>query len=391
MAWKVENMKSQKQKFILLYETGKFTKVDLCIHFGISRPTGDAIIKRYEEEGWEALDERSRRHKSHPNQTPKDVEEVIISERKRHPRWGARKIMILLSRDHKFSKEEIPSETTVNNIMKKHGLTIARKKSRRRIENQYPIFDPIEPNEIWSTDFKGKFRMGNGVYCHPLTIADSKSRYLFAIKGLERPDIESSRPVFERVFREHGLPLQLHSDNGSPFGNPMSLRRMTTLSIWFMELGITPVYSDPGHPEQNGRHERMHRELKADATRPPGAAFRSQQHKFDGFLEEYNIIRPHEALDMRTPAEVHIRSKREYPGIIRDWCYDKNLRTRMVTANGAIRWGQGFVMISSGLLGKYVGLEEIEDGLWRVYYRHVELGIFCERTMRVYEVNDFNL
>jgi len=391
MAWKVENMKSQKQKFILLYETGKFTKVDLCIHFGISRPTGDAIIKRYEEEGWEALDERSRRHKSHPNQTPKDVEEVIISERKRHPRWGARKIMILLSRDHKFSKGEIPSETTVNNIMKKHGLTIARKKSRRRIENQYPIFDPVEPNEIWSTDFKGKFRMGNGVYCHPLTIADSKSRYLFAIKGLERPDIESSRPVFERVFREHGLPLQLHSDNGSPFGNPMSLRRMTTLSIWFMELGITPVYSDPGHPEQNGRHERMHRELKADATRPPGATFRSQQHKFDGFLEEYNIIRPHEALDMRTPAEVHIRSKREYPGIIRDWCYDKNLRTRMVTANGAMRWGQGFVMISSGLLGKYVGLEEIEDGLWRVYYRHVELGIFCERTMRVYEVNDFNL
>jgi transposase InsO family protein len=391
MAWKVENMKSQKQKFILLYETGKFTKVDLCTHFGISRPTGDAIIKRYEEEGWEALEVRSRRHKGHPNQTPKVIEEAIISERKKHTRWGARKIMILLSRDFGFSKNEIPSETTVNNIMKKHGLTIPRKKNRRRIENQYPIFDPAEPNEIWSIDFKGKFRMGNGVYCHPLTIADSKSRYLFAIKGLERPDTESSKPVFERIFREHGLPLQLHSDNGSPFGCPTSLRRMTTLAVWFMELGITPVYSDPGHPEQNGRHERMHRELKADATRPPGATFRSQQRKFDRFLEEYNNIRPHEALDMRTPAYVHIRSQREYPGIIRDWSYDRNLRTRMVCANGAMRWGQGFVMICSSLLGKYVGLEEIEDGLWRVYYRHVELGIFCERTMRVYDVNDFNL
>jgi transposase InsO family protein len=391
MAWKVENMKSQKQKFILLYETGKFTLSALCRDFGISRPTGYAILKRYEEEGWEALEVRSRRHNSHPNQTSKEVEEAIISERKRHPRWGARKIMILLSRDLGFSKNEIPSETTVNNIMKKHGLTILRKKNRRRIENQYPIFDPVEPNEVWSADFKGKFRMGNGVYCHPLTIADSKSRYLFGIKGLERPDTESCKPVFERVFREHGLPLELHTDNGSPFGNSMSLRRITMLSAWFMDLGITPVYSDPGHPEQNGRHERMHRELKADATRPPGATFRSQQRKFDRFLEEYNNIRPHEALDMRTPAEVHICSKREYPGIIRDWCYDKNLRTRMITANGAMRWGHGFVMISSALLGKHVGLEEIEDGLWRVYYRHVELGIFCERTMRVYDVNEFNL
>jgi transposase InsO family protein len=391
MGWKVESMKTQKQKFILLYETGKFTLSSLCRDFGISRPTGYAILKRYEEDGWDALEERSRRHKRHPNQTPQKVEDAIISERKKHTRWGARKIIILLHRDLKIPKGEIPSETTVNNIMKKHGLVISRKKNRRRIENQHLIFDPAEPNEICSSDFKGRFKMGNGVYCHPLTIADSKSRYLFAIKALERYDTESCKMVFERVFREYGLPLQMHTDNGSPFANSMSLRRMTRLSVWFMELGITPVYSDPGHPEQNGRHERMHRELKAESTRPPGATLRSQQRKFDRFLEEYNNVRPHEALDMRTPAEVHIRSSRDYHGIISDWAYDKDLKVKMVTNNGAMRWGEHFVMISTALTGKYIGMEGIEDGLWRVYYRHVELGIFCERTMRVYDVNEFNL
>jgi transposase InsO family protein len=285
MAWKVESMKTQKHKFILLYETGKFTLSALCRDFGISRLTDYAIFKRYAEEGWDALEEHSRRHKRHPNQTPKELEEAIISKRKKHPSWGARKIIVLLNRDAGFSKKEIPSGITVNNIMKKHGLVITRKKNRRRIENQNLIFDPANPNEIWSSDFKGKFKIGNGVYCHPLTIADSKSRYLFAIKALERYDTESCKQVFERVFREYGLPLQMHTDNGSPFANPLPLRRMTRLSVLFMELRITPVYSYPGHPEQNSRHERMHREHKAESTRPPGAAFRSQQHKFDIFLE----------------------------------------------------------------------------------------------------------
>jgi transposase InsO family protein len=275
--------------------------------------------------------------------------------------------------------------------MKKHGLVITRKKNRRRIENQHLIFDPAEPNVIWSSDFKGRFKMSNGVYCHPLTIADSKSRYLFAIKALEKYDTESCKSVFERVFREYGLPLQMHTDNGAPFANSSSLRRMTRLSVWFMELGITPVYSDPGHPEQNGRHERMHRELKADSTRPPGATIRSQQHKFNRFLEEYNNVRPHEALDMRTPAEVHERSPRDYHGIISDWAYDRDLKVKMVTNNGAMKWNDHFVMVSSAFTGKYIGFEAIDNGFWRVFYRHVELGIFCERTRRVYDLNDFIL
>lgn len=383
-------MESQKERFILLFQTGKFTKTELCQEFGISRPTGDAIIKRFENEGWEALRERDRRPSRHPNQTPRPVEDDIVKERSRHPHWGARKVRVLMLRE--WEERYVPSETTVNNIMRKHGLTARRRKPRRKIENHHPIFDPDEPNLVWSADYKGRFPMGNREYCNPLTIADSMSRFLFAIEALARPDTEHSRPVFERVFREYGLPLQLHTDNGAPFGNPVSLRRMTMFSVWLMDVGITPVYSDPGHPQQNGRHERMHRDLKAEATRPPAANLRAQQRVFDSFREDYNTVRPHEALDMRTPSEVHERGVREYPRFIRDWDYPKEVTPRLVTVNGAIRFNsEHLVMVSTALSGRYIGLEEVEDGIYLFWYRHVQLGYYSEVTNMVYEIEDFNL
>ena len=392
MAWGVESMESQKQKFILLYETGKFTKTELCSYFGISRPTGYAILKRYEEEGFEALKERSRRHNSHPLTTPKAIEDAIVTVRKAHRYWGARKIRVILLRDGGYSADQIPSDTTVNNIMKKHGLTMTRRRGIRRITNQYPIYDPDEPNELWSADFKGKFRLGNREYCHPLTIADSKSRFLLAIAALAHPNTESCKPIFDRVFREYGLPESIHTDNGAPFGNSMSLRRMTQFSVWLMDLGITPVYSDPAHPEQNGRHERMHRDLKAEATRPPAMTLGAQQRKFDKFLSDYNTVRPHEALGMKTPDEVHRKSPRVYNRKIQEWDYDKQLALRLVTVNGAIRWDKKhFVMISTALAGRYVGVEEVDDGVWAIWYRHVQLGLYSERTGKVYEVEDFNV
>lgn len=390
MGWRVESMESKKKQFILLWETRKFTKVELCRDFGISRPTGDALIKRYLAEGWDALEERSREPGRRPNQTSPAIEEAIVGLRRKYPNWGARKVRTLLLREHE--EGEVPSSTTVNNIMRKHGLTAPRRKARRKIENQFPIFDPDEPNEVWSADFKGKFQLLSGVYCHPLTIADSRSRYLFVITALDRPTMENCIPLFEKAFRENGLPLQMHTDNGAPFGNALALRRMTRLSVWFMELGITPVYSDPGHPEQNGRHERMHRELKAASTRPPGRSFRSQQKMFDKFREEYNQVRPHEALGMQTPAVVHCPSPREYPGFIRSWDYDKTKTVRYVTHNGAIRWGHSeFIMVSTALAGKYVGLEELADGIWGVYYRHVHLGTLNVRTKHVYELNEYRV
>lgn len=388
MPWRVVSMRNQKQKFIDLYETRKFTKSELCRHFGISRPTGDAILKRYAEEGYEALDERSRRPRNCPNQTSQVVEDALVEKRNRY-RWGARKLLVLVQKD--MPETSLPSETTVNHILHRHGLIAERRKPRRRVESRKPKFDPDMPNEIWSADFKGKFRMGNAEYCNPLTIADSYSRYLFAIAGLEKADAESSKTIFERTFREHGLPEYLHTDNGSPFGNTQSLRRMTMLAVWLMELGITPVYSDPASPGQNGRHERMHRDLKREATRPPGNTLRSQQRLFNTFRDTYNNIRPHESLGMKTPAQVHVRSPREYPRTIMEWDYDTNVLMKMVTVNGAIRWKkQGFVMVSSALGGKYIGMEEVETGLWALWYRQVALGYFDEASGRVFEVEDMD-
>lgn len=390
MAWKVESMENQKQKFILLQQTGQFTMTELCKQFDISRPTGYAILRRYESEGWEALEERSRRHKGHPDQTPEQLEQAVLDERGRHPRWGARKLRKLLMDAQ--PEVEWPCETTVNNILKRNGLVVPRRKNKRKIVNLYPVFDPQEPNQIWSTDFKGKFRMGNGEYCNPLTIADSMSRYVFAVQGLQYCRAEDCKPIFEKVFREWGMPEAMHSDNGPPFASSNSLRRLSSLAVWFMDLGVLPVYSDPGHPEQNGRHERMHRDLKAEATRPAARTWRGQQRRFDRFRTEYNEVRPHESLGMKTPAAVHKRSKREYPRRVQEWSYPSEMRQKLVTVNGALRWNkEGFIMVSTALAGRYVGLDPVDDGVWVVYYRQVALGVLNERVKRVYELGEYRI
>jgi len=392
MPWKVASMESEKQKFVILYQSGKFTKTELCKGFGISRPTGDAILQRFEEEGWDALAVRSKKHIDHPFKTARDIEDAIIAERKKHTHWGGKKIHRLLERDYDFGDEHIPSITTVNNILKREGLVLSRQRVRRHLEDRHPVYDPEYPNQIQSADFKGKFRMGNREYCNPLTIADSKTRYLFAIQALERPDTEHCKPIFDKVFREYGLPEYLHTDNGAPFGNANSLRRMTQFSVWIMDVGVTPVYSDPAHPEQNGRHERMHRDLKAEATRPAATNMRAQQKKFDRYLVEYNTVRPHEALDMKTPAEEYVKSARNYHGVITAWDYSKEQRTKLVTVNGAVRWDTNhLVMISTALSGRYVGFEEAGDGIWRIWYRHVTLGYYSELAGRVFEIEDLEL
>lgn len=390
MAWKVDSMENLKQKFILLYQTDKFSISELSRQFGISRPTAYAILNRFQTEGWDALEERSRAHRTHPGTTDPTIEQAFLQQRSLHPRWGARKLLVLVQRQ--MPEITLPCESTVNNILKKHGLVIPRKKSRRRIINQNPIFDPSEPNQIWSADFKGKFRMGNYAYCNPLTIADSYSRYLFAIHGLEYCRTEDCKPIFEKVFREHGMPDQIHTDNGPPFGASNSLRRLSSLAVWFIDHGITPVYSDPGKPQQNGRHERMHKDLKAEATRPAARGWIAQQRKFNHFLKEYNEVRPHEALGMKTPNEVHRKSEREYHHRVMEWTYPTDFKTKLVTVNGALRWErEGLIMVTTALSHKYVGLEPVDDGVWLVYYRHVPLGVFSQRTKRVYGLEDYLL
>jgi len=390
MPWDDTTVMNEKERFVSFYEMNLMTKTELCKRFNISRVTGDRILASYKKHGIQALQGLSKAHLAHPFKTPQEVEDDILRLRGLYKNWGAKKIRELLFDE--WEADSVPSATTVNSILKKHGMVKPRKPRINRIGTINPYFDPENPNDIWSTDFKGKFRMQNREYCNPLTIADSKSRFVFAVEALERPTTELCIPVYERVFREYGLPLAIHSDNGSPFGCVNSLRRMTMLSTWFMDLGITPVYSDPGCPTQNGRHERMHRDLKAESTRPPGSCLADQQRIFDKFISDYNTIRPHEALNMRRPAQVHVASTREYTGRIYSWDYNNDLTVRMVSKNGAIRWkSDKWIMITTALGGKFIGMKEIEDGVWELYYRHVLLGYYSEQTGRTYEIENFKL
>jgi transposase InsO family protein len=384
MPWKVSTIMEQKIEFICEWRTGNYTITELCRSFEISRPTAYKIIARFENEGYEGLRELSRKPRgAHPSSTSEIVVNGILSLKEEHKLWGAKKIHKLLYND--FPDEVVPSVLTVHNILKKHGLVTPQKRLRR-VKPIHPIFDPKQCNEVWSADYKGKFLMGNKIYCHPLTIADSKSRFVFTAKGHYKENFASAKAEFKRVFRKYGIPEQIHTDNGSPFGSVAAIQRFTRLSYWFIELGIMPVYSDPAHPEQNGRHERMHRDLKAACAKPSAFDLKAQQRRLNRFVKEYNHLRPHEALGMETPASVHDYATRPFPEKIPHFDYDPEMRALKVTKNGSVRWGSyNWVYLSASLQGKYIGALEMGNGIWRVFYREVFLGYFNENELRTKE------
>jgi len=380
MPWKETTTMEQKIEFICEWRTGKYTISELCRSFEISRPTAYKLINRFENQGYEGLRKLSRAPKKHPNATNEKIIEGILKLKAKHKQWGAKKIRILLLND--FTQKEIPSVVTVHNILKRNGLVCPQKRMRR-VKPVFPIFDPKTCNEVWSADYKGKFLMGNKIYCHPLTIADSKSRFLFTAKGHYRENLKSAKAEFTKVFRVYGIPKQIHTDNGSPFGSVRAIQRYTQLSYWFIELGIQPVFSDPTHPEQNGRHERMHRDLKAACAKPSAFDLKAQQRKLNHFVKEYNNVRPHEALNMKTPAVVHDYSTKIFPEKIANFDYNPKYKTLKVTQNGAIRWKSYYwVYLTAALKGKYVGIEEQGNGIWKVFYRNVFLGYFDEKHLR---------
>ncbi len=380
MPWKTTTTMKQKIEFICEWRTGKYTITELCKSFGVSRPTAYKLIHRFENQGFEGLKELSRKPGKHPNTTDQKIIESILKLKEKYKLWGAKKIRVLLFKE--FPKEQIPSVVTVHNILRKNGL-VSPQKRMRRVKPIHPIFDPKNCNEVWSADYKGKFLMGNKIYCHPLTIADSKSRFLFAAKGHYKETLKAAKTAFTKVFRTYGIPKQIHTDNGSPFGSVRAIQRFTQLSYWFIELGIIPVFSDPAHPEQNGRHERMHRDLKAACAKPSAFDLKAQQRRLNHFVKEYNHIRPHEALDMKTPADVHDFSCRPFPEKIKDFDYDSKYKILKVTKSGAIRWKSYYwVYLTAALKGKYVGIQELGNGIWKVYYRNVFLGFFDQRNLR---------
>ena len=382
MPWRERSTMDEKASFILEWESGEHTFKALCKSYGVSRALGYRLIARYLLRGVPGLREQSRAPRRVWNRTAPEVERAIVGLRHKWKRIGPLKIYQLLSERY-HGRRTVPSVSTIALVLKRHGL-IKKRRRVRRIRETHPIFEAKGPNEIWSVDFKGEFRMGNMRYCYPLTVMDAYSRYVLAVAGMHRPTFEGTKAVFEALFKKYGLPKQIHSDNGEPFASAVSLSRLTRLAVWFMDLGIQPVYSDPAHPEQNGSHERMHEELKAEATKPPAYSLGQQQHKFDAFRYFYNVQRPHQALGQRRPKDFYRRSSRSFPRTTRPWKYPQGICTKYVCRNGAIRWGASkWVMVSTTLIEKYIGLEEIVKGKWRVYYRDMLLGYLDERELRI--------
>jgi len=372
MPWKEHSIMDNRVFFIEEYRSGQWTVTDLCKQFCISRTLGYKYIKRYELYGITGLHDLPKTPHNCPIKTSKTVETAIIKLRKKHPRYGPEKLITKLSETN--PNIEWPAYSTVSLILKRNNLIPVRRRIRQ-IEPLDPIFNPTAPNDIWSSDYKGKYRTGDRTYIYPLTITDSYTRFVFAAQALINPNWEETKAVFIYVFKKYGLPLQLHTDNGSPFACSTALARLSSMAVWLLEYDVVPVYSDPGCPGQNGRHERMHRELKADVARNPALNRNLEQKRLNAFIKEYNTYRPHKALNNMTPASVYTPSTREYTGHIIPWEYPAGFEVHRVYKNGAIRWGSDhWVMASTALTDKDIGLLEIGNGIWRVFFRKKLLG-----------------
>jgi putative transposase len=380
MPWRHTSPMDQKTQFIADYLRRTLSITELCELYSVSRKTGYKWIERYLTSGPSGLEDRSRKPCSSPHQTPQHIVDAFIELRCRHPSWGAKKLLSILHNRH--PSWALPGRSTVCDILRRHGL-VPKKRPQRHIGHPgKPTTLIAAPNDVWSADFKGQFKTGDGLYCYPLTVADGYSRFLLGCQALSSTRVAEAKPVFTRLFKEFGLPKRIRTDNGVPFATN-TLGRLSQLSAWWVRLGILPEFIEPGKPQQNGRHERMHRTLKAETTRPPARTRRAQQRKFDHFREEFNGQRPHEALDRRTPAACYEPSPRKMPNKPPPLEYPDRFEVRYVSANGGIRWNHQWVNVSHVCVGEYVGLEEIDDGVWNVYFGPLKRGRLLERHLRI--------
>jgi putative transposase len=373
MPWLETRVSNQRIKFVLEHETQDESMAELCRQYNISRKTGYKWLARWRADGPGGLEDRSRAPYRHPNRVPPERIEAILALRDRYG-WGPKKLRILLARKH--PQIRWPALSTMQEILKEHGRVIPPRKRRRVPPQSQPLRHCDGSNRVWCCDFKGHFSTGDGVRCSPLTISDGFSRYLLRCQGLQRTDYAAVRPMFEWTFREYGLPQAIRSDNGPPFAS-RAVAGLSRLSVWWLKLGITPERIDAGHPEQNGRHERMHLTLKQQAASPPERTFRKQQKRFDEFCLEYNTVRPHEALGMQTPVSVYESSPRPYPRREPKMEYPSGWAVRKVQQRGEFYW-RGEVFLSEVLAGEPIGLEPVDERYWRVYFGPVWLGVFDE-------------
>ena len=378
MPWKECRPMDERLKFVARLLEGE-KMAPLCREFGISRVTSYKIYERYKECGLDGLNDRSRRPYRQANRLPFQVERAILGYKKEYPNWGAPKIRDKLLRAYPMIKA--PAVSTVHAVLDRHGL-VKRRKRRRYKAHGTPLSRALLPNELWCADYKGEFMLGNKRYCYPLTITDQASRYLLACEGLSSTKSDFAFAVFERVFKEFGLPHAIRTDNGTPFASGQALFGLSRLSVWWLRLGIDIERIKPGHPQQNGRHERMHLTLKNEATRPPGYNFLQQQERFDGFMEVYNNHRPHQGIGGLYPGEIYTPSPRIYETPAEP-DYPFHDRAVRVTRCGRICIGKRKISLSQVFAGQIVGLRELEDGVNLVSFLEYDIGFFDKFEDRV--------
>ena len=371
MPWKESRIVDQRLQFLSSYQKKEMSLSDLCREFGVSRPTGYRWINRYKEVGPEGLLDRNRKPHGCSHATSEATENAILALRSKHPSWGARKLKARLEKVQ--PRVNWPAASTFGNILHRAGLTNPKQKKRRTTPCSEPFSEVTAPNQLWCMDFKGYFSTGDGTRCDPFTITDAHSRYLIRCQTVSRMDLSQVVAVCEAAMREYGMPARIRTDNGAPFAGT-GLLGLSKLSLSWTKMGIVHERIQPGRPQQNGRHERMHRTLKEDTTKPPALTLRLQQKKFDRFRQIFNHERPHEGLNNETPASLYQRSSIMFPRVLTPFTYPRGFQTRRVNTCGDISWHKDRVFISQVFSFEDLGFEEMDEEIFRVYFREIELG-----------------
>jgi len=384
MPWKECHVMDERLRFVARLLEGE-TMVALCEEFGISRKTGSKIYQRYRQIGVQGLTDRSRRPHRHANQLPMVVEKTIVRIKREYPSWGAPKIRERLRQ--RWPEVHCPAISTVHAVLDRHGLVSRRRRRPRRRLTGTALSWPATPNRLWCADYKGEFVLGNRRYCYPLTITDFASRYLLACEALSTTKERYAFTVFERAFQEYGLPEAIRTDNGVPFASAHALYGLSKLAVWWLRLGIGLERIAPGHPEQNGRHERLHLTLKTEATRPPSTNVLQQQARFDTFVHQFNHERPHQALDMATPASRYQPSARPYQGL-EELEYPRHDWTAVITTCGRICYQRRKVNVSQVFAGQKVGVKQTDEHIWLVTFMDYDLGYFDDETGRLEPIDN---
>jgi putative transposase len=378
MAWARQSVMDSRTILIASWLRGEATMSELCDGQGISRKTGYKWLERYREAGVAGLIERSRARHTQARRVEAATAEAVLALRRARPTWGPKKLLVRLRED--WPEASWPAASTLSDLLKREGLSQPRARRRPAERSRPALTEPSAPNMSWSADFKGWFRTGDGVRCEPLTVTDGYSRYILGCEAVPQVTFGRVQPVLRGLFRDHGLPRSLRTDNGNPFARSDGLGGLSRLSVWLLTLDVWPDLIVPGRPDMNGRHERMHRVLREDTVSPAAASVLAQQERFDAWRADYNSCRPHEALGQRYPASLYAPSARAFPETIAAWCYPADHQLRRVVGDGYIRWRERTIYLSGALRGETVALAQRDDGHWAVRFRGFDLAVVDEAS-----------